>query len=84
MRGQQAGWSTKPQRKSWIDPGNLSRKRLTVSGIGWTLIGVIYLVLILTLGVLSFRKGHWILGLIGIFIPVFWLLGAILPARRRR
>jgi len=46
--------------------------------------GVIYLVLILTLGILSFRKGHWILGLIGFFIPVVWLLGAILPARRRR
>jgi hypothetical protein len=55
-----------------------------VSGLGWTLIGIIYLVLILTLGLLTFRKGHWVLGLIGIFIPVLWLLGAILPARRRR
>jgi hypothetical protein len=33
--------------------------------------------------VLCFRKGHWVLGLIGIFIPLFWIIGAVLPARRR-
>jgi hypothetical protein len=34
--------------------------------------------------ILSFRKGLWILGLIGFFFPVVWLVGAILPARRLR
>jgi hypothetical protein len=43
---------------------------------------VIYLVLILTLGFLSLRKGHWVMFLIGIFLPLFWLIGAILPRRR--
>jgi len=32
--------------------------------LGFTL-GIIYLVLLLVFAVLSFRKGHWVLGLIG-------------------
>jgi hypothetical protein len=53
-----------------------------MSGIGWAITGVIYLVLICTLCILSFRKGHWVLGLIGFIFPILWLVGAILPARR--
>jgi hypothetical protein len=53
------------------------------TGLG-ILFGIIYLVLILTLAVLSFRKGHWVLGLIGFIFPVLWLVGALLPARRYR
>ena len=50
---------------------------------GWAILsGAIYLVLIFTLAVLSFRKGHWVLGLIGFIFPVTWLVGAILPRRR--
>jgi hypothetical protein len=45
-------------------------------------LGVIYLVLLLTVAVMSFRKGHWVLGLIGFFIPIVWFIGAILPAKR--
>jgi hypothetical protein len=41
----------------------------------------IYLVLLITLGVLSLRKGHWVMFIIGIFIPLFWLIGALLPRR---
>lgn len=43
----------------------------------------IYLVLILTLGIMSIRKGHWVMFLIGFFLPIFWLIGALLPAKRR-
>jgi hypothetical protein len=46
------------------------------------LLSVVYLVLIFTLALLSFRKGHWILGLIGFVFPVLWLVGAIMPPRR--
>ena len=42
-------------------------------------VGAIYLVLMITLGVLCIRKGHWVMFIIGIFIPLFWLIGAILP-----
>ena len=44
----------------------------------------IYLVLILTLGIMSIRKGHWVMFIIGIFLPIFWLIGALLPRRRGR
>jgi hypothetical protein len=44
--------------------------------------GILYLVLIVTLGVLCLRKGHWVIFIIGIFLPFFWLIGAILPDRR--
>jgi hypothetical protein len=54
-----------------------------MSGLGWGLIAI-YLVLMITLGILTFRKGHWVLGLIGFIFPFLWLFGAILPARRHR
>jgi len=58
-----------------------------MSGSGWFFaigLGVLYLVLLLTVAVMTFRKGHWVLGLIGFFIPILWLIGAVLPARRGR
>jgi hypothetical protein len=55
-----------------------------MSGTLWAItLSIIYVVLLVTLGVLTFRKGHWVLGLIGFLFPVLWLLGAILPGRRR-
>ena len=45
----------------------------------WT---VIYVVLLVTLGILSIRKGHWIMFIVGLFIPLFWFIGALLPRRR--
>ena len=53
----------------------------TFWGIG---LGILYLVLLCTLAVMSFRKGHWVLGLIGFIFPLLWLFGAILPAKRYR
>jgi hypothetical protein len=32
---------------------------------------------------LTFRKGHIVLGIAGIFVPILWLLGARLSAKRR-
>ena len=49
-------------------------------GIG---LGIIYLVLLFTLAVMTFRKGHWVIGVIGIFLPFLWLLGAVLLDKRR-
>jgi uncharacterized membrane protein len=47
------------------------------------LFGVIYLVLLVVLGLTAIKKGHWVMFIIGIFLPVFWLIGALLPPRRR-
>ena len=49
--------------------------------MGWILLSVIYLVLLVVFGVLTFRKGHWILGLIG-FIPPRALAMARVPDHR--
>ena len=48
----------------------------------WFIGGIIYLVLVVTLGVMSIRKGHWVMFIIGIFLPFFWLIGALMPSRR--
>jgi hypothetical protein len=47
-----------------------------------TLGAVVWLILLLTLGIISIRKGHWVMFLIGIFFPLFWFIGALLPRRR--
>ena len=41
--------------------------------------GILYLVLLVTLGLMSIRKGHWVMFIIGIFFPLFWLIGALMP-----
>ena len=43
--------------------------------------GILYLILVVTLGVMTIRKGHWIMFIIGIFLPFFCLIGALMPAR---
>jgi hypothetical protein len=40
---------------------------------------IIYLTAIFTVVGLTFSKGHWILGILGIFFPFLWLIGATLP-----
>lgn len=53
--------------------------------LGWVfMVGfwVVYLVCLFTVCALTFRKGHTVLGIVGIFFPVLWLVGAILPAKR--
>jgi hypothetical protein len=42
---------------------------------------ILYLVLIITLGVSTLRKGHLFMFILGIFMPLFWIIGAIMPAR---
>ena len=42
---------------------------------------ILYIFLLFTVCFLTFRKGYFLLGIIGIFIPFLWLIGAILPAK---
>jgi hypothetical protein len=55
---------------------------LAVSSTGFVLLGAIYFVLLVTLGIISIRKGHWVMFIIGIFIPLFWIIGALMPPKR--
>lgn len=43
---------------------------------------ILYFVLLITLGVMTLRKGHWVMFIIGIFFPLFWLIGAVIQPVR--
>jgi len=48
----------------------------------WVGLGILYFILLLTLGIMSLRKGHWVMFIVGIFLPVFWVIGALMPPSR--
>jgi hypothetical protein len=45
-------------------------------GIGFA--GLIYFVLLVTCGVMTWRNGHGWMFFLGIFFPILWLIGAIM------
>jgi hypothetical protein len=45
----------------------------------WIVLGVLYFVFLVTLGIMCLRKGHWVMFIIGFFIPLFWVIGAVIP-----
>jgi hypothetical protein len=50
-------------------------------GIGGGL-AILYVVLLITLGILTIRKGHWVMFVLGIFMPLFWIIGAVMRPKR--
>ena len=60
--------------------GQIERRRADVLGIGFG--AAIYIVLLITLGVMTLRRGHWVMFILGIFLPFFWLIGAVIPPIR--
>ena len=55
-----------------------------MSVLDWALsltLFTIYIACIFTVCSLTFQKGYTLLGIGGIFIPILWLVGAILPAK---
>ena len=40
--------------------------------------GILYLALLFTLGLMTLRNGHGWMFFFGIFIPVLWLIGALM------
>jgi hypothetical protein len=46
-------------------------------GIGFGIF--FYLLIAFTLGLMTLRKGHWVMFLFGIFLPIFWVIGAFIP-----
>ena len=62
-----------------------SQMTLAVSTFGGLLIGfsaVLYAILLVSLGITSIRKGHWVMFIVGVFVPLFWLIGAFMPPTR--
>lgn len=47
------------------------------------LLGVLYLVALVVLGLTTLRKGHFVFFILGFFMPLFWILGALLPPTMR-
>lgn len=43
--------------------------------------GILYFILLVTLGIITLRKGHWVMFIIGIFLPLFWIIGALIPKK---
>jgi hypothetical protein len=50
-------------------------------GIGGGLL-LLWIVLMVTLGIMTLRKGHWVMFIVGIFFPLFWIIGALMPPKR--
>ena len=49
-------------------------------GIGFGIF--LYILVAVTLGWMTLRKGHWVMFLFGIFFPILWIIGAIMPPAR--
>ncbi len=49
----------------------------------WFLLAALYLVILVTLGVTTLRKGHVILFIVGIIFPFLWIIGAVIAPTPR-
>jgi hypothetical protein len=49
----------------------------------WILFAAVYLAALVSLGLATLRKGHTILFVIGIFLPLLWIIGAFMPPTPR-
>jgi hypothetical protein len=45
-------------------------------------LAILYVVLLITLGIITIRKGHWVMFILGLFLPLLWIIGALMPPRR--
>jgi ATP/ADP translocase len=45
------------------------------------LAALLYIALIVTLGVSTLRNGHVFMFILGIFLPIFWIIGAIMQPK---
>ena len=44
---------------------------------------VLWLTVFVILGIACLRRGHWIMFIIGIPLPIFWAIGALIPPTER-
>jgi hypothetical protein len=44
----------------------------------WVLLATLYFVVLVTLGIATLRKGHFLLFFVGFFVPFLWLIGALI------
>jgi len=46
-------------------------------------LGILYLILLVTAGVLTLRNRHMALFIIGIIFPILWIIGAVMSPKSR-
>ena len=44
----------------------------------WILLGILYIAVMITLGVMTFRGGHYWLFWLGFFVPLLWIVGGLI------
>ena len=49
----------------------------------WIVLGALYLAAVITLGVATLRKGHYMLFVFGIVFPLLWIVGALMAPTPR-
>jgi len=49
----------------------------------WILLGIVYIACWLFLGLATFRKGHYWMFWIGFFLPILWIVGALIAPTQR-
>jgi hypothetical protein len=49
----------------------------------WILLAVLYIAVMITLGLTTLRKGHFVLFIVGFFVPFLWVIGALMPPTHR-
>lgn len=57
----------------WVDEGVVVEWGLGVVAV------IIWILLLIFLGVRTLRRGHWVMFIVGLFLPIFWLIGALIP-----
>jgi hypothetical protein len=59
----------------------MSVMAVSAAGIGGFV--VLYILVFLLLGLRSIKHGHWVMFLLGIPIPLFWIIGGLMPPVQR-
>lgn len=47
----------------------------------WILLGIVYVVCWVSLGLATFRKGHYVMFWVGFVFPILWIVGALIGPR---
>jgi hypothetical protein len=54
-----------------------------LSTVLWFFVAALYLAALISLGLATLRKGHTLLFIVGIFMPLLWILGALMAPTPR-
>jgi hypothetical protein len=44
-------------------------------------LGIVYIVLLVVCGIRTFQNKHYVLFVLGLFLPLFWIAGALIPPK---